>query len=146
MTFLIGRLPAAAGSQDSSVVAVRKCIQHNGGATAVEFAFVLPIIVVLITGIVQLGGLFFLQNNMVSVAQDSARRLATGEMTATQVQSFAQSQLINWGVVYTVTTGEVGDDASVTISVPLEQASLMDVLGLFQDGNLRAAAIFRRQN
>jgi Flp pilus assembly protein TadG len=138
--------PIGAENKQRLLVSLRQCIRERDGATAVEFAFALPLIVLLMTGIVQLGGLFFLQNNMVNVAQDAARRLATGEMTATQVQTFAQGQLINWGVVYTVTPSEVGDDASVVISVPLEQASLMDVLGLFQDGNLRAAAVFRRQN
>jgi len=118
--------------------------RDRGGATALEFAFVAPILIMVLAGIVQVGGLFFLQNQMASVAQDASRRVAVGQFSAGEAQTYAESKLINWGVTFTVTVTEPGQDAQVNISVPLAQAAVFDLLGVFQSGDLRAEAVTRK--
>lgn len=118
--------------------------RNETGATAIELALVMPILVTLLTGIVQMGGIFFLHNNMISAAQDTGRRVVVGELTAADAQTYAESNLINWGMTYTVQVTEPGDDVVVDISVPLSQAVLVDFLGLFETGVLRAQVTARK--
>ncbi len=73
------------------------------GVAAVEFAFVMPVLVLILTGVIQLGLLLFLHGNMGDVARDTARRLAVGELTAANAPSYAEGQLVNWGGTFTVT-------------------------------------------
>ena len=119
-------------------------LRHRGGATALEFAFVAPILIMVLAGIVQVGGLFFLQNQMASVAQDTSRRIAVGEFSASEAQAYAESKLVNWGVNFTITIDEPDQEAQVNISVPLAQAAVFDLLGVFQSGDLQAEAVTRK--
>ena len=48
------------------------------GASAVEFALVLPLLMVLLTGIIQFGWVFFIQFSMENAAREGARQLAVG--------------------------------------------------------------------
>ncbi len=121
------------------------------GAAAVEMAFVIPVLVFFLTGMIQLGGLLFLQSNMGDVARDTARRLAVGEITAADAPSYAEGQLVNWGGTFTVTTAmpnpaDPNDrDIIVQISVPIADVSLVDIVGVFQTGNLTAASTMRQE-
>ena len=51
------------------------------GAAAVEMAVVAPVLILLLGGIIQFGGLFFLHNNMVNAAREAARALALKTVT-----------------------------------------------------------------
>lgn len=117
--------------------------RDRNGATALEFAFVAPLFVILLTGIVQFGGIYFLQNQMTSVAQDTARRVAIGDISTVEAQTYAQDRLTNWGITFTIVATEPANDVSVDISAPLADAALMDILGLFQSGTLRATVVTR---
>ncbi len=108
-----------------------------------EFAFVLPVLIILLTGIVQMGLTFFVQHNMVSVAQETARLVAVGEMTTGEGKTYAEGHLINWGMTYNVTVLPVGDDIVVDIAVPLSDVALIDYLGLFKTGDLSTQSSMR---
>ncbi len=43
--------------------------RDRDGAAAVEFAFILPILLLLFSGIVQFGSIMFLENHMTNVAR-----------------------------------------------------------------------------
>ncbi len=121
------------------------------GVAAVEFAFVVPVLVLILTGIIQLGLLLFLHGNMGDVARDTARRLAVGELTAANAPSYAEGQLVNWGGTFTVTPtmpnpADPNDrDIIVQISVPIADVSLVDIVGVFQTGNMTAASTMRQE-
>jgi hypothetical protein len=121
------------------------------GVAAVEFAFVMPVLVLILTGIIQLGMLLFLHGNMGNVARDTARRLAVGELTAANAPSYAEGQLVNWGGTFTVTPtmpnpADPNDrDITVQISVPIADVSLVDIVGVFRTGNMTAASTMRQE-
>ena len=125
--------------------------RSENGVAAVEFAFVLPILVLVMSGIMQFGAIMFVQNTMVSVANDVARRVAVGELTeATAVQA-AQDRLIDWGITYTIVVqdGDPADptnrDVDVTITAPLKEAAIFDVFGLLDTGNLGTSVTSRKE-
>ena len=120
------------------------------GMAAVEFALVLPVLILVLAGVIQFGSMFFVQNNMTDVARDSARRLAVGELTAAETQQYAQNALVDWGITYTVVVTEPNPidpddkDITVTISAPMRQASLVNLLDL-PDTQVLSAAVTARQ-
>ena len=125
--------------------------RDRDGVAAVEFAFILPILLMLFAGIVQFGSIMFLQNHMTNVARETSRRIAVGELAQADAAGSAQQALVNWGVTYevSVATADVGggnQDITVAISLSMAEAALMDVLGVFQSGNLTAVVTMRQES
>jgi len=140
-----------AGSTRARAKALRALWRDRGGAAAVEFAFILPILLLLFSGIVQFGSIMFLENHMTNVARETSRRIAVGELSQAEAASSAQQALVNWGVTYQVSiaatdAGDGNEDITVAISLPMSEAALMDVLGVFQSGNLTAAVTMRQES
>ena len=129
----------------------RHCWRDESGVAAVEFAFVVPVLVILLTGIIQIGGIMFTQNNMVDVARETARNLVVGELTATDAQGFAEDHLFSLGGTFTVTVTEPDpadpndNDVVVEIEIPMADVALIDILGIFQTGNLRTVTTMRKE-
>ncbi len=140
-----------AGSRGPRAKGWRAVWRDRDGAAAVEFAFIVPILLLLFSGIVQFGSIMFLENHMTNVARETTRRVAVGELNETDAESSAQQALVNWGVTYdvsvaTIDVGGGNQDIAVTISLPMREAALMDVLGVFQSGNLSAAVTMRQES
>ncbi len=134
---------------DADQPARRSFWRDRNGVSAVEFAFVLPIIVLLLGGIFQFGFALFMQGHMSEVAREVSRRVAVGELSQSEAVSYAQGSLINPGVVYdvVVTLPDPNDpadrDVQVSISAPLKDISPIDILGLFQSDDL-STSVTRR--
>ena len=80
-------------------------IAANGFFVAVEFAFVLPVLLMIVAGIIQFGAIFFLQNNMSNAAREAARALAVGSIeTTSETTDLVEQRLVNWGVTFAVNT------------------------------------------
>ncbi len=124
---------------------VRSCWRSERGVAAVEFALVIPFVVLVLSGIIQFGFVLFLQSHVADVARETARRAAVGELEQAEAIQFAQDSLLNWGVTYDVVVTLNGTDVDVQISLPMSQAALIDVLGLFQSGTLIAAVTAREE-
>ncbi len=125
---------------------VRSCWRSERGVAAVEFALAIPFVLLVLSGIIQFGFVLFLQSHVADVARETARRVAVGEFEQAEAEQFAQDSLLNWGVTYTVAvTFPDPDDVNVQISLPMSQAALIDVLGLFQSGTLTAAVTVREE-
>lgn len=64
------------------------------GATAVEFALVVPVFLLIVVAILEFGRMFWIQNS-IQFAVEEAGRFAMVNITATetQLQTYAQSQL-----------------------------------------------------
>ena len=138
------RIASAAGS-------LRK---DKDGVAAVELALVLPFLMMLLVGIIDFGALFFLKNNMFSVARDSARALALQSVTVTEAEQMAQDNLINWNATFDVVAQEVPNaidpaitDVVVTITVPMADAApiglMLDVVGF--TGTLQSRVAMRQE-
>ncbi len=121
------------------------------GAAAVEFAFIMPILLLMFSGILQFGSVMFIENHMTNVAREASRRVAVGELSKADAATMVQDVLINWGVTYQVSIAtedadDGNEDVTVAISLPLSEAALIDVLGLFDTGNLSTSVTMRMES
>ena len=140
-----------AGTKGLCGTLLRTLGQDQRGAAAVEFAFIMPILLLMFSGILQFGSVMFLENHMTNVAREASRRVAVGELTEADAATMVQGALVNWGVTYqvsiaTVDAGDGNQDVTVAISLPLSDAALMDVLGLFETGNLSTSVSMRMES
>jgi Flp pilus assembly protein TadG len=99
------------------------------GAAAVEFALVLPILIVLVFGIIQYGIYFWARQSAVAAAREGARRASVGDYPAcTDFTAFVKSEVAGESGTVTVnrtfptkatgntlTTGQVGDTMKVKV-------------------------------
>ena len=107
---------------------MRALWRDRDGAAAVELACILPILLLLFSGIVPFGSVLFLENHMTDVARETPRRIAAGELAQADAASSAQQALVNWDVNYeiSVATTDAGggnQDITVAISLPTRQES-----------------------
>src|SRR5262245_38890635 len=112
--------------------AVASLWQDERGASAVEFALVLPVLVMLLLGVIQYGSLFLVQTRMNDAARDTARRLAVGDLkTEAEAEAHARAMLADWSAPFK-TVAALPDppdhDVTVTITVPMQQAALVDLV------------------
>ena len=121
------------------------------GLALIEFALALPLLILVLAGIVQFAGLFYIDCTILNLARDCARRVAVGSMAPGEVQSFVQARFGSWPDTFTVSV-HVPDpnvpsakDVIVEIRVPFSEASLMDILGLFQQGDLTASVTMLKE-
>lgn len=139
------------GSADARRPGLENRRRSERGASAVEFAFIVPVLVLIVAGMAQFGAIFFLQYNMQSAAQAAARALADGTIeTQRQASDLVERKLADWGVAFSVDAGvpAAGDPAdaeiTVVITTPLSEAAVFDCLGVFEGGTLSASASTRR--
>lgn len=122
------------------------------GSAAVEFALILPVLLLFLFGIVQFGFLFSVYNTMVHAAREGARGMAVEQLTAAEGEALVQTRLAAYAnLPFTVDATEPDPtdpadlDVVVEISVPLEQAMLVDALGLVDGGTLDTQIVMRRE-
>ncbi len=136
--------------------------KDESGANAVEFALVAPVLIILMLGIIQFGMILYTHNNMVQAAREASRILAKEDTTEAEAIAVANTQLGFSGLTFTVTACspviglgggppctaplDPSTDVSVTITVPLSQASLIDILGLFETGDLEATVTMNKES
>ena len=127
--------------------------ERQRGSIAVEFAIVATLLFTLVIGILDVGNVMFLYNNMLNVAREASRSVAVGEATQAQGQSQAQAKLnnfygksgmVNFTVVVTLpVAGQF--DVKTTVSAPLSQMLMLDVFKLFGSSTLTATASIRQE-
>jgi len=111
-------------------------------ASAPEFALLAPVLLLMLTGIVQFGSIYFLQNTMQNVAREVSMRLAIGDLTLAVTESWARQHLPRHVDRYSIEVVRNDDIFDVAIAAPLRQAVPVDPSGVFSTGMLtvRAAA------
>lgn len=125
--------------------------RDTGGVAAIEFAFTVPVLVLILVGLIQVASAFFTLNQMNWVAREAARGLALGDLAdAAATEAFVGSHLINWAVAGSTVSVVIPDpddpsdrDYRVDISVPLEQAALLDPVGYIAGKTVSAYSVMR---
>ncbi len=96
--------------------------------------------------VVDYGSVFYLQHTMNTVANDVSRSFALGHMTTSEATTEAQSRLPNWNsATFTVTASTPSaDDVQIVITVPANEAALINFAPLGLDGDLSVTARKRK--
>lgn len=118
----------------------------QSGASAAEFALILPLLLLLMLGTLQVSMLMYSYNLMVSAARDAARDIAVCTITDTDS---ARTQSLNSKPPWLddadwQTTAKIGPDVSMAISVDSTKAAILSYvpLGL---GTLTASVTMRKE-
>lgn len=146
------RVPLPSGRRTAAAWAERlHCrgrgfIPESGGASAVEFAFILPVLLFLLIGMIDVAVLLMTQNRMASVAHDTARRLSLSQMTAPEAQDYVRDKLEALGDTLKVeallpNTDEGEVDVIVTISIPMADVIPIDLIGMNSIDTFRAKSL-----
>lgn len=132
-------------------LARRALCRDTGGVAAIEFAFIVPVLVLIMVGIIQVASAFFTLNQMNWVAREAARGLALGDLAdVASAEAFVNSNLIGWAAANSTVSVVVPDPADpndndyrVNISVPLEDAALVDPAGYLGGKTVSAYSVMR---
>lgn len=91
------------------------------GASAVEFALILPVFLLLVMGSLQFGWILFVRHELYAAAQQICRQLALGADTAATATTALQQEMTRLGTTGTlqVVAPTPAVDASVEIRVPI---------------------------
>jgi Flp pilus assembly protein TadG len=127
---------------------VRKASRDEGGATAVEFALIAPILLVMFSGIIEGSVLLHTWGNMQNLGRQAARGAAIGEFTQAQAETLVKNGMQASGgapnVTATVTfvKGSVLTDNAVIVDITMPAAELSKVLpfGFFRTIDLSSTS------
>lgn len=117
--------------------------RDDQGLIAVEFVVWLPVFLTVLGFIVDITMILLIQHDMLHVARDAARRLSTGDLDAATVTAFVNNALLFADRPYAVTPLISGNDAQLTISLPLNQADVFGLMRPFVSGDLATSMTMR---
>ncbi len=145
--------PGAPSEGRRDAAAARSLCRDQDGVAAVELAMVLPFLMVLLVGIIDFSALFFLRNNMFTIARDSARALAVQSVTTAEAEQMIRNRLGGWNATFTVDVHEPDPtdpndtDVVMTITVPMAQAApiglVFDMVGF--TGTMQSQVTMRQE-
>lgn len=121
-------------------------LDEDGGAL-VEFSLLAPLFFLILYGIIEFGSIFWVQNNMVNAARETARTVAVQGLTTS---ASLKSNVCPWlqGRNYTVQYIDqcpTQPDILATVTTDAVGASVFNYMGLF-GGNLSSQVTMRREN
>ncbi|MEO7858934.1 MAG: TadE/TadG family type IV pilus assembly protein [Nitrospirales bacterium] len=138
---------------------MRKGLRSESGASAVEFALLLPVLVLILFGIIELGLALYQQSILTNASREGARLgivqsvppITTAAIT-TRVDTYLTSAGITPGTVTkAITLGTVtGTPVTVTLTLPYTFVTLPGVTGMFGPAmssalTLRAVTVMRHE-
>lgn len=126
------------------------------GAMTVEFALLLPILVMLIAGILEFGLTLYLQEVITNASREAARAgivIGDPRPTAEEVMNVALTYLTNFGVSCEISCvsvtgaqGNSGDDLTVRVDLPYHFMMLPSFIdGFVGEITLRAATTMKQE-
>ena len=121
------------------------------GVSLVESAFMIPILMALIFGAIEFGSVLHMRHTMLHAAREAARSLAIQGSSTSQAIALAESLLPDSeDLRFEVNATEPPPDAAlrkvdVTITLPLTDASLGDMFGIFGDNDLTVRVSMRSE-
>ena len=121
-----------------------RCLHRDErGAVVIEFAFVLPMLVLLLVGMIDFGFLFVRYETLTNAAREGARIASMTNYNTAQVQARVASYLASAGMTATPATtvapvsiatsagGPVAPGVQVTVSYPHNYLFFSPIAGLF---------------
>lgn len=101
----------------------RALFRHEQGAAALEMALVLPIMLLLLFGIIDMGRFYWAQHSVVHAANEAARLAVLEGVTEAEVNNVVDFHLRHWNNTPVVQIVEnpagAGTPATVTVSVSM---------------------------
>jgi len=120
--------------------------RREAGASLVEFALVLPILLMVLLGIVEFGLYFYNDLQLAHVARDAARWASVGDATQANA-AIDNATLVSTDITArAVNTASTGQEASVILTAQYHTLTpLPQLVGLTQDLPIDATARMRRE-
>jgi Flp pilus assembly protein TadG len=125
----------------------------NRGVAAVEMAFAMPLLILLIFGMIEVGRALMVQQVLTNASREGARLAVTGGATAYSVteavEDYANS-LISAEVSVTITPeypslAASGTPVTVEVSIDYTDVSWLPTPSYFEDAVLSASSVMRRE-
>lgn len=134
----------------------RKTIVRHRGATAVEFALVAPVVILVVFGAVVLAGLFMTQNTLTAAAREGGRVASLPSVTSqativAAVHERLQEGGVNpeWVTIDVSPTGlgslTTGDEVSVSVSMLFSSSTWPQLIGIPSNTVLAAETTYIRE-
>ena len=137
----------------------RLCRRNRQGASAVEFALVAPVFVVMVFGLIEFGRAIMVQQVMTNAAREGARLAILDSPTpvATTVKNTVVSYLHGCGIPAATTsnvtlspaepsTAQNGDTVTVTIQLPYSSVSWLPSPMFLTSKTLQVTCVMRRES
>lgn len=109
--------------------------RHDLGASAIEFALIIPFLLMLAGGIVEMANLYFVRSQLNEIVRDATRRVAVDAFSEDEARKFILDQISQTtdakGKINIAETKEKEDEApdvTISINVPLRDILIFDVL------------------
>lgn len=108
--------------------------QARGGASAAEFALIVPLLLSFLCGTFQYGTLMFAYNAMMGAARDATRQMSVGSASESAAATAARSSLPPWVTAgnWNIVTRDVGstgtNQVQTTISVNASNVSILHLV------------------
>jgi len=115
------------------------------GSIAIEFALIAPIMLTLAAGTMQFGWLIHVQNTMLDATRNVARSVSVGSVTVADAEDALIDELDNYPYSFDVDASESADDVTVSITLPSEDAALVDFGTMFEGWTLSAAVTMPKE-
>ena len=135
----------------------RLCRKNRRGAAVVEFAFVAPLFVMLVFGMIEFGRVVMVQQLLTNATREGARVGVLNDATIDEVKSRVVTYLSNSTI--TVATSDVsvvyandpslpdsGESVTVSVSVPFSQVSWLPSPMFLSGYTLSASSGMRRES
>lgn len=126
--------------------------RNRRGAAAVEFAFVAPLLMMLLFGATELGRAMYIQNSVTAAAREGAREATLPSATQQTVEGIVGKYTNDFSegnptvtISPTLANVESGDMMTVTVSVPTSTLSSWGRSWLGQSFNVTSSATMRRE-
>ncbi len=128
--------------------------QRQRGAAAVEFAIVVPLLLTLVVGIMDVSNLLYVYNSMLTAAREASRSVAVAQQTVPQATATAQTKLavligkngpIPFTINITVPVLPANLEVKTTISASMSQALMLDMFKLLGGATIVATSSMRKE-
>lgn len=132
------------------------CRRNRQGASAVEFAIVAPVFLLLVFGMIEIGRAIMVQQILTNASREGARLAVLDSQTAlaAEVTSKVTTYLQNSGVTGATvtmnpaepTSAAYGDPVTVTVSVPFSKVSWLPAPWFMSSSaQLKSSTVMRRE-
>lgn len=123
---------------------IQRIRNRDKGASLIEFAILMPFLLLLVLGIVEFGFFMGERNELKHGAHEGARLAAVND--AALLTNTCNSMDLNSTITVTFTdgaTGAIGEQGSVSVTTPINALSGLGFIEAFLPANLTADASFK---